>query len=184
MENDRLSDYESLSDDLEFGSEGEDIPRIRSRFRKLKAKVYRDGPAGQVIFEEGHVFENITYFREKLKEYAVQGWFELAYLKNEKSRVTAVCAAEGCEWRIHATPNPKQKQTFMVRTLRDVHQCMRLTKNSAANSSWLAKKILPKLRLNPKMDITTIKVEFQDKYGIKVPYMQAYRALRKAKECV
>ncbi|KAL2231732.1 UNVERIFIED_CONTAM: hypothetical protein Sindi_1767600 [Sesamum indicum] len=52
----------------------------------------------------GMKFHNAKHFREVLRDWCVRKGFDVEYIKNEKSRVTAKCKFEGCNWRIHASP--------------------------------------------------------------------------------
>ncbi|KAL7254013.1 hypothetical protein ACSBR1_008380 [Camellia fascicularis] len=60
-------------------------------------------PKGEVVLEKGMIFANVNSFRASLKDYIVETGFKIVRDKNEKSRVTTHCAAEGCPWRIHAS---------------------------------------------------------------------------------
>ncbi|KAL0346023.1 UNVERIFIED_CONTAM: hypothetical protein Sradi_4433600 [Sesamum radiatum] len=73
-------------------------------------------PMQKIKLEKGMVFTNVDMFREVLKEYVIREGFQVKRIKNEKSRVTTVFAAEGCSWRVHASPLP-DGETFMIKTL-------------------------------------------------------------------
>ncbi|KAJ4955370.1 hypothetical protein NE237_012153 [Protea cynaroides] len=68
-----------------------------------------------VKMEVGQVFQNITAFRHHLKDFVIQEGTEIIRLKNEKHRVTTICAKDGCPWRVHASTT-KDKVSFMVKT--------------------------------------------------------------------
>ncbi|KAL0375678.1 UNVERIFIED_CONTAM: hypothetical protein Scaly_0685400 [Sesamum calycinum] len=61
------------------------------------------------------------------------------------------------------------------------HTCVRVKTMKEANSSWISKKLIQVLRENPDMKARGIRHELQ-KYGIDPPYMQLYRAKKKALE--
>ena len=42
------------------------------------------------------VFTNVNEFSEALKDFAIQEGFELVRVKNDKTRVIAHCASDGC----------------------------------------------------------------------------------------
>ncbi|KAK4389584.1 hypothetical protein Sango_2295400 [Sesamum angolense] len=113
-------------------------------------------------------------------DYVVQEGFVIVRLKNERTRVTCKCAADGCSWRIHASPL-SDKITFAIKSLKAEHTCVRVKTMKEANSSWMSKKLLQVLRENPDMKARGIRHELQ-KYGIDPPYMQLYRAKKKALE--
>ena len=70
---------------------------------------------GSISLENGMVFTSVNEFREALKDFAFQEGFELVRVKNDKTRVTAHCASDGCLWRIHATIAPNEI-TFRIKT--------------------------------------------------------------------
>ena len=43
------------------------------------------------MLEKGLLFRDIHHFRKVLKNFIIQEGFEILRLKNEKSRVTAIC---------------------------------------------------------------------------------------------
>lgn len=64
-----------------------------------------------------------------LEIFVIQEGFEIKKIKNEKSRVTAICASDGCCWRIHASPTLDGK-TYKIKTYNHVHSCIGISKNS------------------------------------------------------
>nr|XP_027101691.1 uncharacterized protein LOC113722614 [Coffea arabica] len=115
-----------------------------------------------------------------LKDYAIQKGFPLVRLKNEKNRCTAKCGAEGCNWRIHASP-VGDTTTFMVKTYTPEHTCVMNRKNSEAISDWIAKKLISVMRDHPELTSKGVKAEMQ-KHGVLPSRMQIYRAKKKALE--
>ncbi|KAL0356419.1 UNVERIFIED_CONTAM: hypothetical protein Sradi_4088800 [Sesamum radiatum] len=152
----------------------------------MKNYLHRDmyegaeGEDHKIHLEQGMIFENVDKFREVLRDYVVQEGFLIVRLKNERTRVTCKCAADGCSWRIHASPL-SDKVTFAIKSLKAEHTCVRVKTMKEANSSWMSKRLLQVLRENPDMKARGIRHELQ-KYGIDPPYMQLYRAKKKALE--
>ena len=69
---------------------------------RLHGKQFELDNDGKICFEIGHLFLNVTHFREVLKGFGIQegfGW----WVKNEKCRVTIECKDDDCIWRIHAS---------------------------------------------------------------------------------
>ncbi|KAJ1426105.1 Transposase, MuDR, plant [Sesbania bispinosa] len=54
------------------------------------------------------------YFDRALRDFVIQEGFEIKRIKNEKARVTARWASNGCGWRIHASPTPDGK-TYKIK---------------------------------------------------------------------
>ncbi|XP_027157668.1 uncharacterized protein LOC113759300 [Coffea eugenioides] len=100
-------------------------------------------------------------------------------LKNEKSRVTAVCGVEGCKWRIHASP-VLDSMTFVIKTYQGEHTCVMDKKNTEATADWIAKKLVPVMRIHPNMSTKGVEAEMI-KYGVHPSKWQMYKALTKAR---
>lgn len=100
----------------------------------------------------GQQFTNIHAFREALVEWHVREGFEIWYVKNEKSRVTAICK-RGYNWRIHASPM-HDSSTFQIKSIKGQHVCGREYSNVHANSKYLSKKMQ-----HARMDDPNVNVE-------------------------
>ncbi|XP_043714546.1 uncharacterized protein LOC122662909 [Telopea speciosissima] len=127
-------------------------------------------------------FDSVDQYRTHLKNYAIQEGFEIHRLKNERTRVTIICANGGCPWRIHVSPAADGK-TFIVKSYTDRHTCSgRKTKIAAANSRWAASKLAPHIKANPSMTIKSIHAMMRVQCGLKPSNQQLYRARMMAKE--
>ena len=133
---------------------------------------------GEVVLERGMIFTNVDPFRASLRDYTIQTGFNIVRLKNEKSRVTAKCGAEGCPWRIYASPLP-DGVTYKIKTLQDEHTCSRLSHNSEATSAWIAKKLAESFKENPNMGLDAMQEKLNRQFGIEASTMQLFRARRK-----
>ncbi|XP_039114974.1 uncharacterized protein LOC120250246 [Dioscorea cayenensis subsp. rotundata] len=56
-----------------------------------------------VSMEVGDQFSDSEHFKDALRNFAIKHNFNCTFIKNDKQRVTVKCAAEGCEWRAHAS---------------------------------------------------------------------------------
>ncbi|KAF8389226.1 hypothetical protein HHK36_025919 [Tetracentron sinense] len=111
---DGLSDYQSNDDcdpisNSDSNDKGVDINRF------MCGKEFEVQEGRKVSLEVGMLFGNVTEFREALRDYVIQEGFEIVKDKNEKTRVTVHCSAEGCLWRIHASPLP-DGVTYKIKT--------------------------------------------------------------------
>ena len=95
---------------------------------------------GSIRLENGMVFTNVNEFREALRDFAIQEGFELLRVKNDKTRVTAHCASDGCPWRIYAAIT-LDEITFRIKTYDSQHTCIRSSKDSNATFTWIARKL-------------------------------------------
>ncbi|KAA8541320.1 hypothetical protein F0562_025283 [Nyssa sinensis] len=129
--------------------------------------------------DEGQLFEKMDKFREVLRDYTIQQGCSIIRENNKKARVTAHCADSSCMWRIHASPLP-DGVTYMIKTYKGEHTCVRLQSNSNANSSWIAKKLGEVIKINLDIKVDAMQTYLQKKYGIEASMMQLYRAKRRA----
>ena len=86
------------------------------------------------------LFGNYDHFRQVLKDFIVQEDFKLVRYKNERTRMTCPCAAEGCKWRIYISPLPNGMDHFQDQDL-DEHTYVKIFRNVEANSTWVAQKL-------------------------------------------
>ncbi|KAK3226555.1 hypothetical protein Dsin_006417 [Dipteronia sinensis] len=64
-----------------------------------------------------------------------------------KRRITYGCEAIGCTWRVHGS-STFDRITFMLKTLRNDHNCLAILKNRDATSVWLGKSYIRQCGVN------------------------------------
>ncbi|XP_028098382.1 uncharacterized protein LOC114298077 [Camellia sinensis] len=189
-----FSDYQSGDDEVAYSTTDDDyddgadcLDDEDMRFPGMKYDGTYNGKEpymnqdGEVVLEEGMIFPEVNTFRATLRDYTVQTGFKIVRDKNEKSRVTTHCAAEGCSWRIHVSPLP-DGITYKIKTLVPTHTCSRMNTNTEATSAWIAKKMVESFKDNPHMGLDTIQVKLNKIFGIEASRMQLYRARRRCKK--
>ncbi|KAM7529769.1 hypothetical protein LguiB_033179 [Lonicera macranthoides] len=118
-------------------------------------------------------------FRQQLIKYTIAVGFRIKFIKNDKARVTAVCAkrvSNGCPWRIHASVS-KLNGNFYVRTFNNVHNCggnITASRGAMVNSRIVALIMTDMIRENPIYRPTDIIRELKTNYGLDVPYWNAW----------
>ncbi|BAF08076.1 uncharacterized protein [Oryza sativa Japonica Group] len=124
----------------------------------------------------GQVFEGPKEFRDALHKYAIAHRFHYRFVKNDSSRVTVECTAEGCPWRIHASKSPAKKD-FMIKKVFGSHTCESESVKShrLASQKWVASVIKEKLRDSPNYRPRDIANDLQREYGLSLNYSQAWR---------
>ncbi|XP_006646999.1 uncharacterized protein LOC102720397 [Oryza brachyantha] len=124
----------------------------------------------------GQVFEGPKEFRDALHKYAIAHRFHYRFVKNDSSRVTVECTAEGCSWRLHASKSPAKKD-FMIKKVFGSHTCESETVKShrLASQKWVASVIKEKLRDSPNYRPRDIANDLQREYGLSLNYSQAWR---------
>ncbi|KAL6226245.1 hypothetical protein ACLB2K_000208 [Fragaria x ananassa] len=138
----------------------------------------------------GQQFEGgVDDFREKLAKYAIEKGFRYRCLKNEPSRVTAVCDkrdTEGCLWKVHATLN-RVNSFFCIRKLNNEHTCngyIRDGKSPVMGSKIVSSVLENQLRSSPLIRPVDIVKDFKRNYGIEISYYNAWKGKEMAKRDV
>ncbi|KAK2645434.1 hypothetical protein Ddye_020629 [Dipteronia dyeriana] len=144
VDSDINTDDEQLSNATSFNKDPyaifEDNSDDESQTRPYVPKPgrpYRVADDGKVYLQVEQMFRNLYHFRMVLRDFVVQEGFQIRRVKNEKDRYTAICAFEGCTWRVHASPNT-YKTCFQIKSLHDGHACQKVHKNQEANVVWVA----------------------------------------------
>ncbi|XP_027066452.1 uncharacterized protein [Coffea arabica] len=186
---DRVSNDDSEDSDTNF-SDFEDneaeilVPDSESEERDdpirqlMRSKMWIYNPKDDIEFEKGQLFTNVDAFRAVLKDYVIQKGFPLLRLKNERSRVTAICNAERCKWKIHASP-VADNITFQIKSYQPQHTCVMDKHCAEATSDWMVKKLVSVMRDHPNMTSKGVKAELR-KYGVKQSKIQIFRSKNKA----
>ncbi|KAK3198567.1 hypothetical protein Dsin_021982 [Dipteronia sinensis] len=121
------------------------------------------------------MFRGGSHFREIIKDYSIQEGFKLKIIRKERNRITYKCEAECCPWRVHGSPT-FDRVTYMLKTLRNMHTYLSMTKNRDANSIWFGKKFEAFIKENIKVLGSVVLRQC----GINVPNHTLYRAKRYA----
>ncbi|KAF2310574.1 hypothetical protein GH714_014619 [Hevea brasiliensis] len=74
------------------------------------------------IIGVGQEFKNVVEFRDALQKYAIAHRFVYRLKKNDTSRASGVCVAEGCSWSIHASWVPSAG-VFRIKKMNKAHAC-------------------------------------------------------------
>lgn len=143
-----------------------------------------DGRESHVL-TVGQEFPDARCFRDALVASAIASKFELTFIRSDRSRVTARCAADGCQWRIHASKLPNGK-TFQIKTMKGKHCCVRSEHSShrQANMKWILSCIMDRVRENINYKPKEIMRDIEQEYGVMVPYLKAHRAKERALESI
>ncbi|GAV74753.1 hypothetical protein CFOL_v3_18233, partial [Cephalotus follicularis] len=88
---------------------------------------------------------------------------------------------DSCKWRIHASLTPDNK-TFMVKTLKYKHTCIRPAYVNKVSAKWIANKLGRKINVDPDMKYDLMENFLTSEYGVKPPQWQMYRARQFSRE--
>ncbi|XP_060967045.1 uncharacterized protein LOC133035197 [Cannabis sativa] len=130
---------------------------------------------GKIVLRQFLRFSDHRQFAQVMRDYAVQEGFELQKVKQERIRVTFVCRADACPWRIHASLSPNER-LFIIKTFNNTHTCQCVRTNRAANSGWIAKKMVGPISRHPNMSLKGMREELKDTWGIEVNNKRLWRA--------
>ncbi|CAI9766484.1 unnamed protein product [Fraxinus pennsylvanica] len=84
----------------------------------------------------GQDFKSVKEFREALQKYAVAHRFVYKLKKNDANRVSGICIAEGCSWKIHASWVPAD-ESFRIKKFDNTHTCGGESwKNAHPSKNW------------------------------------------------
>lgn len=165
---------------------GDDYPRASSNSQTSPrtSELVVNGSDSQTL-AVGQEFPDAQAFRDVLVATAIAKKFELTFIRSDRARVTAKCAAEGCSWRIHSSKLPGT-DTFQIKTLKGVHYCV-LPERSGhrqANMKWILSCIMDRVRENINYRPKEIMKDIEQDYGVIVPYLKAHRAKERALELI
>ncbi|GJN20270.1 hypothetical protein PR202_gb07625 [Eleusine coracana subsp. coracana] len=129
-----------------------------------------------IIKGVGQEFDNVKDFRAQLCKYAIGKGFAYRFIKNETTRVTVKCVAEGCPWRLHASESSRNKK-FVIKKMTDEHTCGGGSGEGQrrATRQWLTAIIKEKLHDNPMLKPKDLVKEIYDQYGVTLTYSQVWR---------
>ncbi|KAK4406178.1 hypothetical protein Sango_0624300 [Sesamum angolense] len=164
-----LEDIEVESDDDIFSNKN---PTKLELVKKLK-KVMKDSQKAKL--KQKSVIEVLRI--------GVRNGYDIEFIKNETSRITAKCKVDGCEWRIHASPIMKGP-TFQIKTLKGNHTCARTYQNSLAKATYLATRMESSIRDHPDIPIQQLKNRILRKCNVEVSRFKVLRAKKKALEAI
>lgn len=144
--------------------------------RKLVAS-WKTGITG-----EGQDFKDVQEFRETLQKYAIAHRFGYRLKKNDANRVSGVCVAEGCAWRIHASWVPSD-QVLRIKKMHETHTCAGESWKSAHPAkSWLVNTIKDRLKDSPRYKPKEIAKGLLQDFGLQLNYSQVWRGIEDARE--
>ncbi|RYR78062.1 hypothetical protein Ahy_A01g002815 [Arachis hypogaea] len=167
-----LDDEEWNEDDYTSEEESEVEVNIENEGEIMKRFDIEDNE--KISLEKFMIFVDVHEFRSVLRDYIIQENFDIIRVKNEKARVTAICASEGCPWSIHASPSP-DGIAFMIKSYEPRHTCIRKSEKRNANSTWIAKKLKQSLNADPNMSYELMSNELITKFGVETHPKQLYR---------
>ncbi|KAL6494624.1 hypothetical protein OROGR_031424 [Orobanche gracilis] len=136
-------------------------------------------------FIVGQEFPDVKSCRSAIKEAAIAQHFELRIVKSDLIRYIAKCASDGCPWRIRASKLPNAP-AFTIKSLDPTHTCGKNAHagHHQASVDWIVNFIEERLRDNINYKPKDILRDVYEKYGITIPYKQAWRAKERGLQAI
>lgn len=113
-----------------------------------------------------------------MQNYAICNGYNLRFIRSEKKKIDARCDM-GCSWRLYAS-EVQNEYTFVINTMVKEHKCFRALRNRQANSEWIAKEFLEKIKMNPHLEVKEMNEYLKDKYALSITRNQLYKEKWKA----
>ena len=157
---------DELYSGVESDSDGENIPKYTKYKMDLMCKEFE--------FKIGMEFSSLEQFKEAIMEHSVLNGKEVKFQKNDAVRCRVVCKNK-CGFLVLVS-KCGGTHTFRVKTLVPQHTCGRVFDNKNANSKWVAKVMVDKLRNNSKVTIRDIIGEIRGSYSTRITKWRALRA--------
>ncbi|KAL4318923.1 hypothetical protein GQ457_18G003740 [Hibiscus cannabinus] len=135
------------------------------------------------ITGEGQDFGSVAEFRDALQKYAIAHRFGYRLRKNDTNRAYAVCAVEGCPWKIHASWVPSAS-VFRVKRVDEPHTCDSESRKTAtpAKKNWLVNIIKDRLKDSPHHKPKEIANSILHDFGLELNYAQVWRGIEDARQ--
>lgn len=136
----------------------------------MKRRTLQDRARKWMIFTEKR------HFKDTLKDYCVQEGFAITVLWSDASRYTAICAAECCDWRIHASRLVDGRTWAIKKIWHDQHNCRGLeTYKPICNVKWACKRLMEDIRFNPYIKGKELNDMLFQKFGLYMKQSTLYK---------
>lgn len=170
------------SEDLNSMSEGDSDDSNEPDRRHLQFRPEDMRP--EFKFRVGMEFTSLQQFKEAAKDHATLTGRGITFPKNDFDRVRAVCKKKDQCPFVMLCSKVGGKQTFAIKTLIAPHTCGRVFNNKSATSSWVAKKVVDKMRGSRKMKINDVVEEIRIGFSTGITRYKAWKARKMALEMV
>ncbi|KAI0524850.1 hypothetical protein KFK09_004239 [Dendrobium nobile] len=139
------------------------------------------------------LIEGMCFTRKTDLQIALQGWaiknnVQYIVIASNRTKFTIVCAKHDCPvypclWRLHSAQSKRLGGVWKISSIKNQHRCVSPILDSGhrqCNSQFISFYILPTIR--KKMDLKPREIigRMESKFNIKVSYMKAWDARRKA----
>ena len=119
-----------------------------------------------------------------MKQYFILNRKVIYLYTNEKWKVRAKCK-NPCGWFVYASKVHGEEDTLRIKTFNNKHSNYRPTyQNNNVSSTWLAKRYVDSIRLNPGRPLEVFKEQVKRDRQVAVSKTKVCRAKRKAQQLI
>ncbi|KAI0519462.1 hypothetical protein KFK09_006910 [Dendrobium nobile] len=135
----------------------------------------------------------MCFTRKTDLQFALQGWaiknnVQYIVIASNRTKFTIVCAKHDCPvypclWRLHSAQSKRLGGVWKISSIKNQHRCVSPILDSGhrqCNSQFISFYILPTIRKHMDLKPREIIGRMESKFNIKVSYMKAWDARRKA----
>ncbi|KAK2655857.1 hypothetical protein Ddye_008909 [Dipteronia dyeriana] len=133
----------------------------------MKSNLFKKLVGAPIRFEVGQTHDSVYTLRELLTDYAIKEGFNFKNIKNDKNRLTWVCLAEKCPWRLHASI-VGDDTTMQVKNYNNEHTYHGIYKSQEARSKWIASKFEVLVKNNPSIQCGVFSDLLRDQFNVSV----------------
>lgn len=101
------------------------------------------------------IFGNVNQFKFAISKYTVIKGVGLKFVRNEGVRVRVQCISS-CPWTIYASIE-RNDNNFMIKTYNPDYKCYRVSRNTVANSKFLATLLKDRIVMHLNIQLKLIK---------------------------
>ncbi|KAI3729045.1 hypothetical protein L6452_17692 [Arctium lappa] len=198
-----FSDKDTCSDDSDHDLIMD--KRLRNA-RRENLKQQESTPSNsKVHFFVGQSFGSRDEVKKLIRLHAIETRKDLAIVKNDLTRVRAVCRGKipsfncdvgstsggkqvgrsneevktSCPWVLHIS-TCKKDESWVVKTLVDIHKCIHPRKVKQCTVSFLAQELVETIKPNPSIPVKVVQDHFQKRYQQTFSSMKCFRAKKMA----
>ncbi|XP_066164625.1 protein FAR-RED IMPAIRED RESPONSE 1 [Oryza sativa Japonica Group] len=124
----------------------------------------------------GSIYPNIDEFRLAIAQHAIKKEFEFNIIRSEPGQYTAKCAAQGCNWRIHASV-VADGVTMIVKTNPFPHECSSTRRSEtikATSKFWICEKVKDWLLEDASVGAKELQRRIHETHKVKINYKRVH----------
>ncbi|KAM0896758.1 hypothetical protein ACQ4PT_022979 [Festuca glaucescens] len=139
----------------------EEEQHLKNKFKEFNPKIDMQNP----IFKDGMNFSYVEELRKALNAYSVKNKVKVNKLKNDSTRITAVCKS-GCPWFMRATKDIWTEGFTIKKLYTWKHTCRGSWDLKALTSPFLTERFLDEIRDNQNISLKTFAAKVQRQFNM------------------